>query len=376
MKITDLQPDPRNANRGTERGRQALEHSLRTYGAGRSILVDKHGKVIAGNKTLQTAVDIGLEDIEVIQTDGTKVVAVQRMDLDLMRDKAARELAYADNRVAELDLDFDPETLLTDLQQGVDLEAFWTKQELDQMLQDLTPKIEDPGAETDRAAELQEKWQTERGQIWQIGRHRLMCGDSTDEGDVGALLAGEAIDLLLTDPPYGIDYQKDGASGTHGWKNYGKVKWDSKRPSAEAFDVMRGLAKEQVIWGGNYFADLLPPTMRWLVWDKGQRDFSLADCELAWTSEQKASRVFTYSRAAALQDGKEHPTQKPVALMGWCIEQAGQSQTILDLYLGSGTTMVAAEQNDRTCYGMEIDPGYCAVILERMSTMQLDCNKT
>jgi hypothetical protein len=99
-KVSDLQPDKRNANKGTERGLKALDHSLRQYGAGRSLLVDKHGRIIAGNKTAQAAADIGLEDVIVVHTDGTKLVAVQRDDLDLEQDKAARELAYADNRVA------------------------------------------------------------------------------------------------------------------------------------------------------------------------------------------------------------------------------------------------------------------------------------
>src|SRR5690606_31081311 len=93
---------------------------------------------------------------------------------------------------------------------------------------------------------------------------------------------------------------------------------------------------EQIIWGGNYFTDLLPPTMQWLVWDKGQRDFSLADCEFAWSSQRRAARIFDYPRALALQDGKVHPTQKPVALMKWCIDQLPKADTILDCFLGSG----------------------------------------
>src|SRR5579859_6091797 len=119
-----LQPDPNNANKGTPRGRGLLEHSLRQYGAGRSILTDKNGVVIAGNKTLETAADIGLP-VKVVETDGTELVVVQRTDLDLTRDKAARELAYADNRVAEVDLDWDAEQLAEDRAAGVDLDSFF-----------------------------------------------------------------------------------------------------------------------------------------------------------------------------------------------------------------------------------------------------------
>lgn len=118
--LADLTPDRRNANRGTARGRGLLERSLRQYGAGRSILADQHGNIIAGNKTLEAAADIGLP-IRVIETDGSELVVVQRSDLDLGTDKAARELAYADNRIAQLDLDWDVESLLADQANGLDL---------------------------------------------------------------------------------------------------------------------------------------------------------------------------------------------------------------------------------------------------------------
>ncbi len=132
-KLSDLTPDASNANKGTERGRYALEASLRKYGAGRSILVDRQGRIIAGNKTAETAADVGIDDVIIVQTDGRQLVAVQRTDLDL-DSKEARELAYADNRVAELDLSFDPEQVLADLGAGVDLSAFWRRDELDALL--------------------------------------------------------------------------------------------------------------------------------------------------------------------------------------------------------------------------------------------------
>lgn len=121
-RIEDLTPDKRNANKGTPRGRALLEDSLRRYGAGRSILADKHGQVIAGNKTLESAADIGLP-VRFVESDGTELVVVRRTDLDLDTDKAARELAYADNRVAQLDLDWDLDALLADRDAGLDLAA-------------------------------------------------------------------------------------------------------------------------------------------------------------------------------------------------------------------------------------------------------------
>ena len=175
-------------------------------------------------------------------------------------------------------------------------------------------------------------------------------------------------DLLLTDPPYGIDYGRAGGfSALHGWGQWREnVEWDAERPAREVFDAMLAASNDQVIWGGNYFADLLPPTMRWLAWDKGQRDFSLADMELAWTSQMKAVRVFTYARGKAVKDGKQHPTQKPVALMEWCLGFFPKAETVLDCYLGSGTTLVACAKLGRKGIGIELDPDYFDIACKRV----------
>lgn len=147
-KLEDLTPDPQNANRGTERGRALLDTSLRSYGAGRSILADKDGTVIAGNKTLEAAAELGLT-IREVHTTGDELVVVVRDDLSLATDPAARELAYADNRVSQVDLDFDPVVLAADLEAGVDLSKFWFEPELQKVL-------EQAGTEIIDAAEL---WQ-------------------------------------------------------------------------------------------------------------------------------------------------------------------------------------------------------------------------
>lgn len=132
-KISELIPDHANANKGTERGRYALEASLRQYGAGRSILLDKNGRIIAGNKTAEVAADVGLDDVLIVQTDGKQIVAVQRTDLDIDSPEG-RGLAYADNRVGQLSLDWDAEQVLADLNAGMDLSALWRQDELDELI--------------------------------------------------------------------------------------------------------------------------------------------------------------------------------------------------------------------------------------------------
>ncbi len=133
-KSRNLTPDQNNANRGTERGRHMLETSLRNLGAGRSILLDKHGNVIAGNKTLEVANEIGLDDVQIVQSDGRRLIAVQRTDLDLTDPTGkARQLAYADNRVGEVDLDFDFAVIQNDIANGVDLSDYWFAFELPEM---------------------------------------------------------------------------------------------------------------------------------------------------------------------------------------------------------------------------------------------------
>lgn len=176
------------------------------------------------------------------------------------------------------------------------------------------------------------------------------------------------VDLVLTDPPYGIG--RDGQSkstGVHGGrKAYDFLGWDKSRPEAELFRIILQSGEEHIIWGGNYFADLLPPTMRWLVWDKGQR-INQSDGELAWTSEQKALRIFTKNRMTIQQDGAEHPTQKPLSLMRWCLSLHPEAKLILDPFMGSGTTLRAAADLGRKAIGIEIEEAYCEIAAKRMS---------
>ena len=200
-----------------------------------------------------------------------------------------------------------------------------------------------------------------------IGAARLILGDCRD-----ILPTLPRVDAVVTDPPYGIG--KDGqirtTGGNGGRKAHDFLDWDSERPAREVFDSILALSDDIIIWGGNYFADILPPTGKWLVWDKGQR-INQSDGELAWTSYHGALRIKVMNRVELLIDGTDHPTQKPIRLMKWCIGQLrNDAQTILDPFMGSGTTGVAAVQMGRKFIGIEREPKYFDIACRRIEDAQ------
>ena len=173
-------------------------------------------------------------------------------------------------------------------------------------------------------------------------------------------------DLAIIDPPYGIGADKAQNSGGEkfGYKKYKNTDWDSKIPSNEYFNELKRVSKNQVIWGGNYMTEYLKPSMGWILWDKGQREFSLADGELAWTSFNKALRIFGMPRGAALADanktgGKIHPTQKPVKLYEWLLmNYAKEGDKILDTHRGSASLDIACHNLGFDLVTCEIDTDY------------------
>jgi DNA modification methylase len=189
------------------------------------------------------------------------------------------------------------------------------------------------------------------------------CGEVVDE--LRTHWGERHFDLLLTDPPYGIGADRDRNTPEHGWVDYGGGGWDSAPADPQTLAACRNISRQACIWGGNYF--ILPPTSGWLVWDKGQRDFSLADGELAWTSEQRALRIFSYARGTALRDGKQHPTQKPLALMAWCLGQFPKARTVFDPYMGTGTTLVEVKRLGLVGVGIEQNERYCEIAAKRLA---------
>jgi len=202
------------------------------------------------------------------------------------------------------------------------------------------------------------------GRIEHIGDATLYLGDCLE-----ILPTLGKVDAVVTDPPYGINAARDRNSQKWGWRDYEVSGWDRERCPLQVMKAVLISGKYTIIWGGNYYTDMLPPSSKWLVWDKGQSDFSLADCELAWCSFPGAIRRINYSRGAAMQDGKEHPTQKAISVMQWSINNLpGECSTILDPFMGSGTTGVACAKLGRKFIGIEIEPKYFDIACKRIET--------
>ena len=176
--------------------------------------------------------------------------------------------------------------------------------------------------------------------------------------DIMRMMPDKSVDLCIVDPPYGIGSGKE--LEHNGWKSYGVKEWDNSPPKKEYFNELFRISKNQIIWGANHFISMIPFNFScFLIWDKGQRDFSLADGEMAWTSFTSSARFFNYSRAKAIQEGKIHPTQKPIALYKWILKNyAKPNDKIFDSHVGSGSIRIACHDMGFDFEGCEIDKDY------------------
>ena len=383
--IEDLTFDDKNFNKHTEFGMSLLEKSLRNNGAGRSILIDKNNRIIGGNGVVEAAGQIGLNNVRIVESDGTEIIAVKRTDIDL-DSKQGREMALADNATSAADLAWDEEQIqFAEEEFGVVAEEWGVHLDFEAEQPQAT---EDDFDESTDATESKCK----KGEVWQLGEHRLMCGDSTSADDVAKLMDGNKADMVLSDPPYGMFLDTDfstikGSSGSIGrkkhieGKKYKKVIGDNEDFSPtliKTFFDNFGYCKEIFLFGADYYAELLPNKNEgsWLVWDKrkeSQADAIGAEFELLWSRNKHKRRMlrhdwFGFVSSNNNEDARNrvHPTQKPVTLITDIIIQWGKdADLIVDLYGGSGSTLIACEQLSRKCFMMELDPHYCDVIIAR-----------
>ena len=365
--LDDLQPDPLNANRGTDRGREALRRSLRTYGAGRSIVIDTRGRILGGHKTVEQAKHLGLP-ITVVPTTGETLVVVQRVDLDARTDPRAQELALADNRVAELDLDWDPAVLRQLEQAGVALEAFWTPEEFARLL-----APEGPEAQPDEDTVLAPPTTTtiRRGDVFDLGRHRLACGDATSATDVARLLAGATPRLMVTDPPYGVNYQPAFRHTAYPRQRtaVGRVTNDTRADWAAAYALFPG--DVAYVWHAALFADVVMAGLRQaefevrsqIIWAKPtfvlgrgayhwQHEpawFAVRQgCVAPWYGGRAQSTVWEVPNLNPIGGSRTgantptgHATQKPVRVFEIpMLNHTTAQDAVYDPFVGSGTTLL------------------------------------
>ena len=220
------------------------------------------------------------------------------------------------------------------------------------------------------------------GDLFEIGEHRLLCGDSTDSDQVAKLMNGKKADMVFTDPPYGIKVVKSemvGADFGIAKKGiYSEVIADDTTDTAKEFyNTCISLEMTNfIIWGGNYFTDFLPFSDGWLIWNKrAGTDIrnTFADGEMAWCSFHTPIRIYDQLWNGMIREGEKekrvHPTQKPIRMLSEIITDHIKGDLLFDGFLGSGSILVASHQLKRKCYGMELDPKYCQVIIDRMSKL-------
>ena len=377
----ELLPYERNQKDHSDAQVEQIAVSLRRFGWRQPIVVDGRGVIVIGHGRWLAARKLGLDTVPVVDA------------ADLTADEI-RELRIIDNKLNESPWN---DFLAEDLQE-LTFDGFGdlfgeqnkeTPESIDDIVEDDPPEApEEPTAQL--------------GQIWQLGDHRLLCGDATKRADIEKLLAGITAHLALTDPPYGIsvvnvrgndaDPSKRGKVGnggpTHFKKGKGKigadhiwqasdylpVKGDNSTDTARAYyEASSGLVNNQINFGGNYFTDFLSPSRCWVIWNKHNTG-NFADAELAWTSFDKSVKLYDFTWNGLQREGERkvegvhrvHPTQKPVGLMGMILRDfSSEGDAILDCFGGSGSTLIACEQLHRRCFMMEYEPAYCDVIIQR-----------
>ena len=358
--INQLKSDHKNARKRTDRSSSLIKESLEKFGAARSIVIDEENRILAGNGTIEGAKAAGIKNLRVIETDGQEIIAVKRTGLS---EEEKVGLALADNRTSDLS-EWDSE-MLKQLSEEQDLNPWFNEGDLAELIGE--PEKIEGLTDPDAVPEIPEEPITKEGDLYILGNHRLLCGDSTNIQHVEKLMDGNKVDAIITDPPYGlgIDGQKKSicSNPKHNRKAHEFRGWDNKKPDKNIFNYILSFNVPTVIWGGNYFADMLPVSRGWIYWSKGQDGLTMSDGELAWTNLNKVLRSTTLNRSVL--KGSVHPTQKPVELIIFCLNYIESDKIILDLYGGSGSTLIAAERTKRHAYLMELDPKYCDVIVKR-----------
>lgn len=363
--IDTLTEHPRNPNKHPDKQIKLLAKIMKHQGWRHPVTISKRsGFVVAGHGRIESA-----------RLNGWTQVPVDEQEFENEADEYAHLIA--DNKIQELaepDEDLIQEIAL-DLGPDFDFDLFGIEDFEVKGVDTLPPGAEDivPQTPVEATAKL--------GQIYKLGNHRLMCGDATK--DIDELLGGAKIDMVYTDPPYGMNLdvnygdiikERKHYSGMSANHEYEKVKGDNERYDPSPL-FLTG-AKEVLAWGADYFYSRLPDGGSWIAWDKRNENLDKVvgnTTEFLWSKNphrRMTARVLWSGHHGMGKDDEKkrcHPTQKPIALHEWVFNKI-KGQSVLDIYGGSGSTLIACEKTNRTCYMMELEPKYIEVIIKRWET--------
>lgn len=381
--LASLLPDPRNARRHTDRNLATITDALREVGAARSVVVDEHGIILAGNATVTAATAAGIDRVRIVDSDGSELIAVRRTGLT---DEQKRRLALFDNRAAEL-AEWDA-PVLAGLAEDTNLAGLWEDAELTDLLAatDAAPVelLADPDTVPDPPADPV----TNLGDRWLLGNHVLLCGDATNPTDVYRLMGDHLADLVITDPPYGVSYtgrtpdeltiandDLDDAAFLPFLTDAFTAMASATRPGGAVYVChadSRGLLVRQAFLAAGW------RLAQCLIWVKhslvlGRQDYHWRHEPILYGWKPGAGHYFADNRTQTTvwevdrpARSAEHPTMKPVALIAMAVGNSSRpGEVVLDPFGGAGSTLLACEQLGRTARRLELDPRYCDVIVRR-----------
>ena len=364
LPTADLLPYAMNSRTHSDDQVAQIAASIKEFGFTNPILIDDHETIIAGHGRLMAAKKLKLPKVPTITLEG-------------LTEAQKKAYVIADNKLA-LNAGWDTEALTAELRRlqelkfDLDLIGF----DSDELAQLLEPEQVEGLTDEDDVPDVPETPKTVEGDIWVLGNHRLMCGDSTSIDAVDKLMDGARADMVFTDPPYGIAYSSDKFDGNRSGVTNKRNKAEMILGDEQSFDPsflleMFGKVKEVFVWGYQYYPDKLGRGGI-IVWNKkveSEAKNPHGDFELCWSSKERNKMCWLQWGGFKNKEKGEtrlHTTQKPVALALWFFENWGKkSKRVVDVFGGSGSTLIACEKTNRDCYMMELDPKYCDVIIKR-----------
>jgi len=382
--LSELKPDKKNARKHNPRNIGMITQAIQEIGVSRSGVIDEDGNILAGNGTYEALSEAGIKKVKVVDVDGEEWVVVRRKGLS---EAEKTKLSLYDNRTAEI-ADWDVDILKEIYEESPEiLDGLFYEDEVDALLEDVD---KDPGEleGEDDVPQIPEEPVTQRGDIYLLGKHRLMCGDSTNHDDVEMLMNGKKADMVFTDPPYNVDYGniKHPKFKMRSIKNDNQAPHEFKQFCEKFANTIKQFCNGIVyVFGapnldGRIMFSILDNLFHCsttIIWNKDQFTlgrgkyqnkyepfwFGWVNDGSLFTNDRKLTNVWDIERP---KSSDLHPTMKPVKLVETALIHASKTGSIVfDLFGGAGSTIVAAEKLKRKCYMMEVEPKYCDVIVDR-----------